>query len=212
MKYLFPLEPDQTSDGNSSLSEISLWNSFLNDTVEAVNINRFKSLLKRNLGNVLYDFDEQLLRESEANDVRVSMSNKFLFTGTNLQPVLIVCLSWVDPLEWGAIHGWAEAFSLLLLFQVGYSFLCSVSCRAPSFHPTCFHPKFFVQSISSNPIGQVKIGRNGLDQNELDEKQVYRFLLPSSHPRTLAVCGMKRSSGIEFELIEFQVFRYALQR
>ena len=40
-----------------SVRVISLWNSLSNDTVEADNIDRFKSLLKRDLGNILYDFD-----------------------------------------------------------------------------------------------------------------------------------------------------------
>ena len=40
-----------------SVRVISLWNSLSNDTVTADNINRFKSLLKRDLGNVLYEFD-----------------------------------------------------------------------------------------------------------------------------------------------------------
>ena len=40
-----------------SVRVISSWNSLSDDTVEADNINRFKSLLKRDLGNVLYEFD-----------------------------------------------------------------------------------------------------------------------------------------------------------
>ena len=45
------------SDRFFSVRVISLWNSLSNDTVTADNINRFKSLLKRDLGNVLYEFD-----------------------------------------------------------------------------------------------------------------------------------------------------------
>ena len=40
-----------------SVRVISSWNSLSDDTVEADNINKFKSLLKRDLGNVLYEFD-----------------------------------------------------------------------------------------------------------------------------------------------------------
>ena len=36
---------------------VNLWNSLSGDTVEAENLNKFKALLRRDLGDILYEFE-----------------------------------------------------------------------------------------------------------------------------------------------------------